>query len=92
MNATNTVRADLTARLPVQPEGQRFWRITHNPKSRVNPIRLDFMECQVPGKAGLSRSIGFELTIASPKALATAAELIEARVGDYDKVVGDYGI
>lgn len=68
----------------------RWWRVTHNAKSRVNPITLQLMENQVPGKPGLAKVIGFDYTIASTKALKATAEIIQARVGDYDKVVGDY--
>lgn len=68
----------------------RFWEITHNPKSRTNPITIRLMEQHTPGRRGLSRAIGFEYTTASWKALSEAADLVLARVGDYDKVVGDY--
>lgn len=70
----------------------RFWRVDHNPKSRTNPITIRLMECMTPGRAALSRTIGFEYTVASAKALREAAETVLARVGDYDKVVGDYQV
>lgn len=68
----------------------RWWRITHNAKSRVNPITITLMESVVPGRKALSRPIGFDHTIASWKALAETADLVLARVGDYAKVIGDY--
>lgn len=77
--------------LPDAGEG-RFWRITHNPKSRTNPITIQLMEQMTPGRAALSRVIGFDYTTASWKALSEAAEAVLARVGDYDKVVGDYQV
>jgi hypothetical protein len=70
----------------------RWWEISHNPKSRTNPITIRLMEQQVPGRKALSRAIGFEYTTASWKALAEAAELVLARTGDYAKVVGDYQV
>lgn len=79
------------ASLPVAGHG-RWWRVTHNPKSRVNPITIELKESMTPGRKGLSRTIGFEYTTASWKALSEAADLVLARVGDYDKVVGDYQI
>lgn len=70
----------------------RWWKITHNPKSRTNPITIQLMEQMTPGRKALSRVIGFEYTTASWKALSEAAETVLARVGDYDKVVGDYQV
>lgn len=75
--------------LPAAGSG-RWWKITHNPKSRTNPITIQLMEMYTPGRKGLSRAIGFEYTTASWKALAEAAEMVLARAGDYEKVVGDY--
>lgn len=77
--------------LPTAGEG-RWWKISHNPKSRTNPITIQLMECMTPGREALSRIIGFEYTTASWKALSEAADLVLARVGDYDKVVGSYQI
>ncbi len=68
----------------------RWWEITHNPKSRTQPITIRLMEQHVPGRKGLSRPIGFEYATASWKDLTEKAELVLARVADYDKVVGDY--
>lgn len=70
----------------------RWWKITHNPKSRTNPITIQLMEHYTPGRTALSRPIGYEYTTASWKALADAAELILARAGDYAKVVGEYQV
>ena len=77
--------------LPPAGEG-RWWRVTHNAKSRTNPIVIQLMESMTPGRTALSRPIGFEYTVASAKALREAAETVLARVGDYDKVVGDYQV
>lgn len=77
------------ASLPEAGE-DRFWRVEHNPKSRVNPITVKLMEYVVPGHTVLSRSIGFDYTIASWKAISETAELILAKVGNYSKVIGDF--
>lgn len=77
--------------LPQAGEG-RWWKVTHNAKSRTNPITIQLMECYTPGREALSKVIGFEYTTASWKALADAADLVLARVGDYDKVIGNYQV
>lgn len=77
--------------LPQAGEG-RWWNVSHNPKSRTNPITIQLMESMTPGRQSLSRVIGFEYTTASWKALSAAADLVLARVGDYDKVVGAYQV
>lgn len=78
----------------VLPEAgtDRWWRITHNPKSRTQPITITLMEQMTPGRKALSRAIGFEYATASWKDLAEKADLVLARVGDYAKVIGDYQI
>lgn len=84
-----TIEKNDCSALPQAGEG-RFWEVTHNPKSRTNPITIKLMEQMTPGRTALSRAIGFEYTTASWKALAEAAELVLARAGDYAKVVGTY--
>lgn len=73
------------------PGPERWWRITHRPAQRQAPIRVELMEHVVPGRKPLSTVIGYENTIAAVKSIAQTADLILTRVGDYAKVVGEYG-
>lgn len=58
----------------------------------VTTITVTLMEYVASGKRhALSTALAFEVTVADPKQVAKAAELVLARVGDYEKVVGNYG-
>jgi hypothetical protein len=81
----------MQAELP-NPGVDRWWRITHNPKSRTNPIVVTLMECLVTGRRAMSAAIGYEWTVADPKRCAEAAEVVLARVSAYKEVVGEYNV
>ena len=90
MATKKNLREELAANLPSAGE-DRWWQVKHNPKSRTKPIVLNLMESVTPGHKAMSRIIGFEFGIASVKDLTEKAELVLARVSDYDKIVGSYG-
>jgi hypothetical protein len=69
----------------------RWWRVTFNPRSNVKPILVELMEMHVPGRKAMSTVIGWEKTIASAKSIAQVADLVLARVADYQLVIGEYG-
>lgn len=69
----------------------RWWRVTHRPNQRKEPIRVELMESLVPGRKKLSRVIGWDNCVASPKAVSECADGILTRVGAYLMVVGEYG-
>lgn len=70
----------------------RFFVVKHNPKSRTNPVTVELRESMAEGKRleSFSRLLGVEYTIADKKRIVAAAELIDARVGRIDEVVGVY--
>ena len=73
--------------------GHGYWfRITldRREKSRKLPILVELMECHSGNRRAMSRPLSSENTIASPKEVAQAAELLLARVIDYMQLVGDY--
>lgn len=90
--------SDMMAKLLPDPGAGRWWKVTHNPKSRTSPIVVTLMEPieQRPSPTALrsrplGRAIGFEWAIASPEKVALAAQIVLERVGDYTLVVGEYG-
>lgn len=75
---------------PDVPEN-RYWRVTHNPKSQAKPVRLELREYTTERKVeSFSRLIGFIDTIASRGQLLSDADTLLARVGDVDDLVGVY--
>lgn len=72
------------------PGAGRLWRVSHNAKSRTQPMVLQLIERYARGRKGPTSIIGFEYATANEKDLANKAEEVLERVKDYDKFVGDY--
>lgn len=70
----------------------RWWKVELLKNVATKPIKVTLMESQVQGRIALSVPIGFTRTIATPKAVKEAADLVLVQVGDYLKVIGDYGV
>lgn len=82
---------DALAFLPDPGEG-RIWRVTHNAKSRTNPMVIQLVERFARGRRGPSAVIGFDYATANETDLKNKALDILERVGDYAKFVGDYEV
>lgn len=82
---------EMAAALPSPGKG-RWWKVELVRNIQRNPIKITLMEEVVPGRRALSTPLGFERTIATPKKVAEAAELVLAKVGDYEKVIGEYPV
>jgi hypothetical protein len=76
----------------VNPGPGRWWKVELLKNVATKPIKVSLMESQVDGRVALSRPIGYTRTIATPKAVREAADLVLTQVGDYLKVVGEYGV
>lgn len=70
----------------------RWWKVELVKNAATRPIRVTLMESQVEGRIALSARIGHTRTIATPEAVRDAADLVLVQVGDYLKVIGDYGV
>lgn len=87
----DSVRVQLADLMP-EPGVDRFWKVSHQPRNRANPMRVELRESIVPGRTNMSTLVGYENTVASAKAIAEAANLVLTRVGDYHRLVGEYGV
>jgi hypothetical protein len=78
---------------PNMPEAGpgRWWDVTVVKNAATKPIKVTLMESQVPGRKGLSSPLGYSRTIATAKAVETAADLVLVQVGGYADVIGQYG-
>lgn len=87
--ATPTIQKLTRADFPDVGE-RRFFEVTHNPKSRLNPITVTLREAVVSGhhRVGMSRILGFDYTVADKEQIIETAKLINARVSNVDAVVG----
>lgn len=79
-----------TAKALPDPGPKRWWRVSLNAKYKATPITVTLMESIGRGRA-LSSPLAFETCIADPGEVGKTAAIILARVGDYAKVVGEYG-
>jgi len=70
----------------------RWWRVELNPKSRAKPLVIHLMECFSPGRRAMSKPIGMEYCTANERDIKDTADTILARVADYKKFVGEYGL
>lgn len=89
--STGTAENQATADALPDPGEGRWWRVERNVKWKATPITVTLMECMSGNRRSLSRPLAFEVTIADPGQVAIAANLVLARVGDYLKVIGEYG-
>lgn len=85
-----SINEETAASLP-EPGDGRWWKVERTTKYRTTPIVVTLMESMSGRRRGLSKALAFELTIADPRRIADAAGLVLARVGDYEKVIGEYG-
>jgi hypothetical protein len=72
----------------------RFWRITHEPRSRKTPVKVTLMQ-YLPGtgtKPSFAHPLGYENTVAVPEEIYLAAETVQVRCERIDEVVGDHGL
>lgn len=73
----------------------RFYVVTHNPKSMAKPVTIELREYASEGARerkfkSMSTLIGFITTTADQKELLAAAFELDRRVGNVDNVVGTY--
>ena len=76
----------------LKPGAGRWWKIELVKNASTKPIKVTLMESQVEGRTQLSTPIGHSRTIATEDAVIEAAGLVMVMVGDYAKVVGNYGL
>jgi len=91
MSTSNAVTATLLDETAHPGEG-RWWKVDLIKNVSSKPIKVTLMQSQVTGRTALSEPIGFVRTIATPEAVAKAADEVLVMVGDYAKVVGTYGL
>lgn len=91
MRITGMTTEHLTATDLPDPGKGRFWRVTYNAKSRVNPMTITLVESFREGSP-VGVTVGFDYAMANAKDLREKAELVLVRAADYKLMVGDYGI
>lgn len=72
------------------PGPGRFWAVDLNPKSQSKPMVLKLNERFRRGAKGPKSVLNTEYVTANQKDIQNAAEAILARVGDYEKFLGEY--
>lgn len=84
----------LTAKLleAVDPGPGRFWRVELVKNAAKDPIKVSLMKSMVEGRRAFSEPLAYTRTIATPEAVADAADKVLVMVGGYEDVVGDYPI
>lgn len=70
----------------------RWWKVELIKNVATKPIKVTLMQSQIEGRIALSEPIGFVRTIATPEAVRKAADEVLVQVGDYMKVIGEYGV
>lgn len=75
-----------------EPGPGRWWKVELVKNVSKDPIKISLMQSQIEGRTALSESIGFLRTIATPEKVAEAADKVLVMVGDYAKVIGNYGL
>lgn len=86
---------ELRRRLSALAQGsgpRRFFVVKHEAKNRTKPVRIELRESTVEGRSVISLStlLSFDNTVSDADEIYRVAEIIEARVGGIDKVVGTY--
>lgn len=89
-----TTKNAATARLleGVDAGPGRWWKVELIKNVSTKPIKVSLMQSQVEGRTALSEPIGFLRTIATPEKVREAADEVLVMVGDYAKVIGEYGV
>lgn len=76
--------------LPAAPDAH-WWKVELIKNVSTKPIKVTLMLSQVPGRSGLSTPISHARSIATPAAVALAADLVLVQVGGYMDLIGEYG-
>jgi hypothetical protein len=74
------------------PGKGRWWKVELVKNATKDPIKVTLMESQVEDRIALSSALMSARCIATPNAVAEAADRVLAMVGGYAKVVGRYGV
>jgi len=73
------------------PGEDRYWIVTHQPRSRTTPVKIELRR-QLHGTKSpkFTELLGYENTIANHEKIVEAMQLVLDRVGDVDRFVGVY--
>jgi hypothetical protein len=82
---------NLAKALPDPGEG-RWWKVEFRSNLSKLPMKVSLMESIRPGTKAVSTTLNYGYTYAAVRSIVSEAEEILVRVGDYEKLVGDYGI
>ena len=70
----------------------RFFVVTHDPKVKSKPVRVELRQTQIAGRCivSMSRLLAHDNCVADEATIIQTAEEIEARVGKIDQLEGIY--